>query len=598
MRTDIASLINGPIASLRSAYATFDVTPREVITDIIDRAAPLAENNLWICAPDMRYIDPYLDALESSPKEDKPLWGIPFAVKDNIDVAGFPTTAACPAFSYLPETSAWVVQQFINAGAIPVGKTNLDQFATGLVGTRSPYGICTNPQHSDYISGGSSSGSAVAVANGLAVFALGTDTAGSGRIPAAFNGLVGLKPSRGLLSTSGVVPACRSIDCVSLFSNNMADAALLFGIGASFDAGDGYARPNPFTNQAQHFGHWPEPLTLGVLPEEALKFFDNQDFQSAYASSLDRLQTAGVELVTLDWTPFAAAAAELYQGPWVAERYLAAEQLLVEQPDALLEVTRGIISPGKDFAATDLLRSTYKLATYRQAALTELSRCDALLTPTAGTRYSVQALSEDPLVPNSNLGYYTNFMNLLDFCGVAFPGVTTETGQPFGLTLVADRDRDVALLSMAEQLSGTMTDRSSTADTHILTETIDLMVCGAHMSGLPLNWQLTQRGGKHIRTCATKPSYKMYALPGGPPYRPGLVKSQSGGAAIDVEVWRLPAANFASFVQGIPAPLGVGTVELEAGEQVTGFICETDGLEHATDITHFGGWRGYLAAQQ
>ncbi len=596
--TTIQQHLKRPIGDLRQAYREGRLRPADVVEDIIRRADELEAHNIWIEPPSHALIDPYVNALSVDTLEDKPLWGIPFAIKDNIDLAHFPTTAACPAFTYQPERSAHVVARLIEAGGIPVGKTNLDQFATGLVGTRSPYGVCTHPDRPDLISGGSSSGSAIAVSCGLASFALGTDTAGSGRIPAAFNRLVGFKPTRGLLSISGVVPACRSIDCVSLLVNSVQDAASIGALAIDDDAEDPFALTNPYSNSPAHFGKWHGDLTLGVLSADHLEFFGDGAFADAYARTLQSLQQAGAKTIEIDFEPFQQAARQLYEGPWVAERYLATRPLIDEQPEALLDVTRKIISAGSTFAATDQLESQYKLAELRRVAMSALNRVDAMLTPTAGTHYSVSDLMEDPFGCNTNLGYYTNFMNLLDLCGVALPGVDTEDGHPFGICLVADRLEDTRLLAISQRVQDMLVpDKASEVGAYRDLRTIDIVVCGAHMSGLPLNWQLTQRGGKMISETQTSPCYRLFALAGGPPFRPGMIRDPERGHAIDVEVWRLPAPAFASFQEGIPWPLAIGKVELADGTTVSGFVCEPGGIEDAEEITHHGGWRGYMEHQ-
>ena len=594
--TQPRELMLGSMQSLREAYKAGVTNPRAMVDDIIDRSAELSQNNIWITPPDSGFIEPYLAALETASIDAKPLWGIPFAVKDNIDLAGIPTTAACPAYAYTPPESAFAVHALIAAGAVPVGKTNLDQFATGLVGTRSPYGVCTHPHRPEHISGGSSAGSAVAVSLGLASFALGTDTAGSGRIPAAFNGVFGLKPSRGLVSNRGVVPACRSLDCVSLFAGSTEDLATLATILMQYDQHDPHAQQNSYANHPVHFGQWHGPLTLGVLDTQALRLDD--PYQDAYARTLERLRyDTDISLTTIDYTPFAQAAKALYEGPWLNERYLVLKDLLQAAPDEILNVTREIIAAGAEFSAAELFNSIYTLAELRSSCLQELGKCDAMLTPTAKTHFHVADLAADPFGPNAELGYYTNYMNLLDFCGLAQPAADTAEQMPFGITLVADRLQDTKLLSIGSRVDAVVTGNNSNERSYIDAGTIDIAVCGAHMQGLPLNWQLTDRGGSLVTKTKTSACYKFYALEGGPPFRPGMVKA-AGGSAIEGEVWRLPAAALGSFMQGIPWPLGIGKVLLADGTEVSGFVCEPGGLAGAKEITAFGGWRSYLNSLQ
>lgn len=594
------------IAHLRNAYATGSLDPADLMTDIRARAAQYAERNIWIHLLSEAEQAPWLSALEQKDPATHPLWGIPFAIKDNIDLAGIPTTAGCPAFAYTPERSAQVVQQLIDAGAIPVGKTNLDQFATGLNGTRSPHGPCRNAFDPDYISGGSSAGSAVSVALGLASFSLGTDTAGSGRVPACFNNLVGLKPTRGLLSASGLVPACRSLDCISIFALDTDDANSVLACAEGFDARDGYSRHNPFANSSRHYGCRDGQLKVGIIPPAQLKFFGDEAYEKAYGLTLERLAELGLEFVEIDYEPFNEAALLLYEGPWVAERYLACQPLIDEQPEAIHPAVRAIIAPGGEPRATDLFRAQYRLEALKRQCLDQLAQVDCLLTPTAGRLYRVEEMLAEPILYNSRLGYYTNFMNLLDMSSVAVPTAFTAAGLPFGITLAGHGFSDRALLSVANRIqqglklplgvaaAGTESEPVLTATPVGDAERIQVLVCGAHLSGLPLNWQLVERGACLLEQTRTAPAYRMYALAGGPPMRPGLVLDQEGGQAIEVEIWSLPAAEFGSFVAGIPAPLGIGKVRLEDGRQVSGFICEPWGLDGAQEITALGSWRRYL----
>ncbi|MDF1820050.1 MAG: allophanate hydrolase [Alcanivoracaceae bacterium] len=587
------------VGALRAAYQSGTLAPGEVMADIRRRAGDYADHNIWITLLDEQQQAPWLARLENMDPATHPLWGVPFAIKDNIDLAGVPTTAGCEAYAYVPEEHAEVVRRLIDAGAIPVGKTNLDQFATGLNGTRSPWGACANAFDDNYISGGSSSGSAVAVALGLSVFSLGTDTAGSGRVPAAFNNLVGLKPTRGLVSARGVVPACRSLDCVSVFAHDTGDAHAVLSVIEGEDPRDCFSRAN-----APHNGHWQygcsnAPVTLGVIPSHQLRFFGDAAYQGAYHQLLDRLASSGVSLVEIDYRPFAEAAELLYQGPWVAERYLVIRDLLAQQPDAVLPVIRDIISKGETPAATDLFAAQYRLQALSVTCREQLERVDAMLTPTAGRLYTREQMLEDPIRLNNELGYYTNFMNLLDLCSVALPGGFTEQGLPFGITLVADCFSDRALLSLGAQLAPLL--NGETLDTPMPqgrradARHVEVLVCGAHLDGLPLNWQLRDRGAMLLRKTRTAPHYRFYALAGGPPYRPGLVYDEQQGAAVDVEIWQIPVIHFGSFVAAIPAPLGIGKVVLEDGSEVSGFICEPRALQGAQDITAIGNWRDYMA---
>ncbi len=595
------NITNLTINQLHRHYRERDFTPQELIGYLLQRARELSGFNTWIHLMGMNEARPYLDALAGHSPDDLPLYGIPFAIKDNIDLAGIPTTAACEAFAYTPQTSAFVVQRLLAAGAIPLGKTNLDQFATGLVGTRSPYGATKNPFNSEFISGGSSAGSAVAVAQGLASFALGTDTAGSGRVPAAFNNVLGMKPSRGLLSNQGVVPACRTLDCVSLFATTAADLYTLFGITAGYDPGDAYARRNHPGNTTSQS---PEPAFSFAVPEDSqLAFFGNHEYQQLFQRTVTALEKLGGDKREIDFKPFLDAARLLYEGPWVTERYLACRALIDEQPDALLDVTRRVISAGRENTAADAFTAQYQLRAFKQQTDALLAPYDFLLTPTAGTIYKIDEVDNEPIKLNSNLGYYTNYMNLLDYASVAVPAGFTPDGMPFGITLIAEAFADQRLLSYARLIQQSLslplgatawklpTDELPHGSEH---DSINLVVCGAHMSGLPLNHQLLERSARLVKACNSAACYRLLALPGGPPERPGMIRVDHDGVAIEVEVWSMPREHFGSFLAGIPHPLGLGKVELDDGSWATGFICEAYIEKASIDISEYGGWRAYI----
>jgi allophanate hydrolase len=584
-----ASVNSTRIPELLSRYASGKLTPSQLVHDI-HALIQDDSHRVWIHQLTLEQLLSFAKAVEAKGMANQPLYGIPFAIKDNIDLAGVPTTAACPEFAYTPQHSAYVVQRLINAGAIPIGKTNLDQFATGLNGTRSPYGACRNAYNVEYTSGGSSSGSAVSVALGQVLFSLGTDTAGSGRVPAAFNNLVGLKPTCGLLSSTGVVPACRSLDTISIFTQNADDAHRIFSIALGFDAGDPYSRAEePF---GFDFGRT-TTFNFAVPQAEQLQFFGDADAGHLFTAAVSKLEQLGGRKVEIDFAPFLETARLLYEGAWVAERYQAIREFIQTKPDALFPVTHDIIAGATKLTAADAFAGLYRLKALKRQCDTIWQQVDCLLTPTAGTIYTVAEMQADPLRLNANLGYYTNFMNLLDYSAVAVPAGFTNMDMPFGITLCAPAHQDVPLLHLAQRWQG----EQAMADDAVPTGQVKVAVCGAHLSGLPLNHQLTSRDGRLVRSTTSSPDYKLYALPGGPPYRPGMVKVTSGGAAIAVEVWQLPAREFGSFVAGIPAPLGIGTLELADGECVQGFVCESFAVAAATDITHFGGWRAYLARQ-
>lgn len=586
------------ISDLRAGYLAQRFAPAEIVARLMDRADRAEERHIWIRRLCRDEVMRHVQALEPRSIETQPLYGIPFVIKDNIDLAGVPTTAACPPFAYVPSRSATVVQRLLDAGAIPLGKTNLDQFATGLVGTRSPHGACRNSFDGRYISGGSSSGSAVAVATGLASFSLGTDTAGSGRVPAAFNNLVGLKPSLGRLSTRGVVPACRSLDCVSIFALTAADAARVLDAAESFDAEDPYSRV---------LGNTPIPgRRFGVPYAGQLQFFGDAEYARLFDAAIARLESLGATHVEIDFVPFLDAARMLYEGPWLAERHAAVGRFMDANPGALLPVTEQIIAGGKRASAVDAYEAAYKLKTLQRAAAAAWAQADFIVTPTAATIYTIAAIAADPIRLNANLGYYTNFMNLFDLAGVAVPAGFRADGLPFGVTLVGPAASERALLAPADALHRASVSTlgatqlplppASAATPLLAAGHVALAVCGAHMQDLPLNGQLCDRGAYLVQRTRTAADYRLFALPGGPPERPGLIRVPSGGAPIEVEIWALPVEQMGSFVTGIPAPLGIGRVQLQDGAEVSGFICEGHAATGAADITRFGGWRAYLAS--
>lgn len=518
--------------------------------------------------------------------EALPLAGVPFAVKDNIDVAGMETTAACPAFAYVAERSATVVERLLAAGALLLGKTNLDQFATGLVGTRSPYGIPRNASNLAYVSGGSSSGSAVAVAAGLAAFALGTDTAGSGRVPAAFNHLIGFKPSKGRWSTRGLVPACRTLDCITVFTDDTADARLIDGVLAGFDADDPYSKPLAERALA--------PRRIGVPRRAQRMWFGDAQSEYLYDRALATL-AAGTEIVEIDIAPLLEAAQLLYGGPWVAERTAAIGDLLTRAPEAIDPTVRAVVAPGADIDAVTLWRGMYRLAELKRHADLLLQDVDLLAFPTTGTTYRVAELLAAPVALNSHLGFYTNFVNLLDMAAVAVPAGVGDNATGFGITLIGPADSDRALLDVADTyLAAADLPPPPPLDTGDRMDKVKLAVVGAHLKDMPLHWQLTSREAVFVGAFQTAPTYRLYAMADSVPPKPALVYDDSG-AGIAVEVYELDVAAFGSFVVEVPAPLAIGTVTLADGSSVKGFVAEPRALTGAQDITDLGGWRAYIA---
>lgn len=576
------------IAELQTAFRDKTQQSSQVLSNVYDRIEARPDDATWISVVPREQALAAAARLEPSPA--LPLGGVPFAIKDNIDLAGVPTTAACKEFAYTPLVSAHVVQRLVSAGAIPVGKTNLDQFATGLVGVRSPYGIPKNALNPDYIPGGSSSGSAVAVAEGLCSFSLGTDTAGSGRIPAAFNGLVGLKPTKGLLSTRGVVPACRSLDCVSIFARTCADAAAVLAVAAGYDADDSFSRPaTPPAGAAA----WPP--RIGIPRPEQLEFFGDTESAALFAKAVSAWQRLGATIVEIDFDPFREAARLLYQGGWVAERYAAIRPFIEKQPEALHPVTRQIIEGARKLSAADAFDSIYRLAALRRRSEAVWAQIDFLVTPTAGTAYRVAEVVANPLQLNTNLGYYTNYVNLLDLCALAVPAGVLSSRVGFGITLLAPAFHDDHLLAWGSRFLGEATPPPALSSRNLSEPMTRVAVCGAHLSGLPLNKQLLERNARLVRATQTAAEYRLFALPNTTPPKPGLVRVKDGGSPIEVEVWELPVAHYGSFVAGIPEPLGIGRIRLADGEVVQGFLCESVAVENARDVTVFGGWRRYLA---
>lgn len=586
------------IKELLTAYKKGEITPERYIKERLKEATRLKDYNIWTYLLSWEEIAPYIENLHGADIDKFPLYGVPFAIKDNIDLKDIPTTAACADFSYLAKASAKVVKNLVTAGAIPLGKTNLDQFATGLNGTRSPYGIVHNAFDFNRISGGSSSGSAVALAKNLVHFSLGTDTAGSGRVPAAFNHLIGLKPSCGLLSTVGLVPACRSLDCISIFANNIDEANEVLTIAEGFDARDAYSRPNPYSNSTRNYGVVNGSITLGLIAKDQLNFFGDPAYEKAYQASIEALlQIPGLTVQEIDYAPFEEAAKLLYEGPWVAERYIAAMPLIEQNPQAVHPVVREIIEQGKDRNACELFKAEYRLHALKQSCDQALAGMDALLIPTAGRFFTIEDLAKEPIRHNSDLGHYTNFMNLLDYCGLALPGKDTEEGLPFGLTLVGQKFHDRYLLSLANRLLPLWRPqpRRKTSLKEVSNpDYIEVAVCGAHLQGCALNWQLKERGAILKKETQTASIYRMYLLVDGALKRPGLLLDEKEGRAIDIEIWAVPSDAFGSFVNEIAPPLGIGKIKTQEGCWISGFIAEPYRFKEAEEITQYGSWKGYL----
>jgi allophanate hydrolase len=588
------------LSSLKSAYSG-GTSPADIVEEVFRRIDAIGDPGIFIHLFDKREVleeAAELGAYDAS----KPLWGIPFVIKDNIDAGGKPTTAACPAYEYQAAEDAFVVRKLRQAGALLIGKTNLDQFATGLVGVRSPYQPPKNAVDPAIVPGGSSSGSAVAVGHGIVSFSLGTDTAGSGRVPAALNNIVGLKPTLGALSATGVVPACRTLDTISIFALTVEDAYTAYQAAAGYDDADAYSRDIA----APAMSPVPSKLRIGIPDEGSIEFCGDAVQEQSFRDTVALLKAEGAEIIEIDFTPFYDVAHMLYEGAWVAERHTVIEELMNENLEAVHPVTRKIVGAALDLSATDAFRGFYRLKELARKTEPVLAELDLLCVPTMPTFYSVADLEADPVGPNSRNGTYTNFVNLLDMCGLAVPVAPRSDGRPGNVTLLAPAGRDGFLASVGSRLEhmaphtlgATGWALPAPAELRPAPDTgeIAIAVCGAHMSGMALNGELTGRGARFLKSAETSGAYSLFALAGGPPKRPGLVRGPTGsGNPIELEIWALPVAEVGGFLAGIPAPLGLGTVELSDGTSVTGFICEAAGTEGAEDISHLGSWRKFIA---
>ncbi|MGG2098576.1 allophanate hydrolase [Acinetobacter haemolyticus] len=586
------------ISEWQIAYSKNEIQ-LDTLKDLVASIDP--QDNAWISIATVEQIEQQIQFLNELTKEAEslakqfPLYGVPFAVKDNIDVAGFVTTAACKALTTVAAEDAETVRLLKQAGAIVVGKTNLDQFATGLVGTRSPYGAVANTFNSKYVSGGSSSGSASVVARGFVPFALGTDTAGSGRVPAAFNNIVGLKPTKGRFSNRGLLPACKSLDCISIFALTVVDADLVANVLEAYDPLDSYSRKHP-KNVPAHFSS-----KLKFAIPEKLNFFGDEQAEKAFQQTIQLLESLNAEITKIDFSDFEQLAAQLYQGSWVAERTAAVEDLLKANSDAFDPTVLEIIKNGEKYSAVDAYNAEYLKQDLTRKIQQKLADFDALIVPTAPTIYTIEQLQQNPIEYNAHLGTYTNFTNLADLSALALPAGFRADHLPFGITLIATAWHDAALVHFGKAWQNYLALKLGALDktlplssaTPISQHHIRVAVVGAHLTGMPLNFQLTTRDAVHIETTTTSKNYALYALNGTVPPKPGLARQQDGQSII-VELWDVPTARFGEFVAEIPTPLGMGNVELEDGRWVKGFICEPYGIDDAENISHFGGWRAYI----
>ena len=587
------------ISALHKAYAK-NIRPVQIIEQIYNRIDEVGDPNIFICLFSKEEVIRTVEALgEYNP--DLPLWGVPYVIKDNIDFAGKPTTAGCPEYAYIADKSAFVVKCLQEAGAVLLGKTNLDQFATGLVGVRTPYGAPLNALDTELVPGGSSSGSAVCVAHGIASFSLGTDTAGSGRVPAALNNIVGLKPTLGSISSTGVVPACRTLDTVSIFALTASDAYTVFSVAAKFDKTDSFAKSISTPSLVTP----PKSLNIGIPSSKSIRFEDDKLQQQSFTETIKRFEENGAHILEVDFQPFYEIASMLYFGPWVAERFVAIEDLMDKDPDAVFHVTRKIIETANNFSAVDTFKGLYKLKQLIGELRPIINNCDLLCVPSIPTFVKLSDLELDPFGPNNLLGTYTNFVNLMDLCAISVPTATRVDGRPGSITLIAkaENDPEIAALACSVEAWGHRTLGATNwpvEQTNLQDATSDkficIAVCGAHLTGLPLNSSLTNLGARFLRSDRTAKEYKFYALPNSDVAKPGLIRSSTkDGTSVSVELWEIPANNFGELIRTVPAPLCIGTIKLLDGTDVKGFLCEGFAADISEDISDIADWRAYLA---
>jgi allophanate hydrolase len=595
------------IEAIHQAYRD-EVSVHDVINESLERLKISKDKGIYLYICSQVELADMVEDLGPFDLVAKPLWGIPFAVKDNIDVAGLPTTAGCSEFSHIAKSDAAAVELLKKAGAIVIGKTNLDQFATGLVGLRTPFTAPKNAIDEKLIPGGSSSGSAVAVALGQVAFSLGTDTAGSGRIPAALNNIVGLKPSLGSISNRGVVPACRTLDTVSIFALTVDDAMRVYSCCQGFDPQDPYSK----AYEGASFPTQVENIVIGI-PNESSLLLDEKAQADSYRDAIEYWKQSGAVVKEVDFAPFYEVAKLLYEGPWVAERWAVIEPFVKQYPDALHPVTRQVVERAKDFSASDAFSAQYRLKELSNKLAFVWEEVDTLCVPSMPGLVYTSDVAADPIAPNSRLGTYTNFVNLLNLCAIAAPGKPRADGYPSSITLIAPTAHDAYLATLARQFHNHQaftlgaTDHPipkkvlQSEDTSIgellVADEFAIAVVGVHMKGLPLNHQLTNRGGRLLIMTKTSPHYSLFKLGDEKPLRPGLVHTGQG-ASIELEVWALPKMQLADFIGQIPSPLSIGTIGLIDGQQVKGFLCESIGTKSARDISEFGGWRSFCDAEE
>lgn len=565
------------IGELRVSYQEGSISVREVIQEVIEKIKADIDMNIWIYTLSEGQLESYITKLETMDMESYPLWGIPFAIKDNIDLVGVPTTAGCHEYAYIPEKSAFIVQSLIEQGAIPIGKTNLDQFATGLVGVRSPYGEVHNALKPELISGGSSSGSAVAVARGQVAFALGTDTAGSGRVPALLNGLVGLKTSLGAWSTAGVVPACASLDCVTVFTNNIEDSLVVDEIVRKEDTGCTWS-----STVERKESRLPRQL---LLPKDTPEFYGDYkaEYEEGWSSFIETVKSLNIPIQYIDTEIFKESASILYDGPWVAERYTALSSYLNEYEDTLFPVTRSIIcGDNSKLLASDLFQAIHFLEKTKKE-VRSLLKDSVLIMPTAGGTFTRDDVRNNPIQTNSMMGLYTNHCNLLDLAAIALPTESVDEMLPFGVTIFSSSQEEHLAIGLGQVIEQLEHEK----------DFVELLVCGLHMRGFPLEHQLLELGAKYSYTTQTAPEYKMVHINTGI-NKPGLIKQTSSGTSFEVEVWIMDSSKLGMFLKKLGSPLGLGNVVLENKKEIIGFICEGYAEKVYEDISEYGGWKNFV----
>ncbi len=587
---DAGPVVGLTIAELKQAYRSSATTPTEVVDQVLTRIADRGDDGTWITVLDRAELLLRAKELEAhSDPESLPLYGIPFGVKDSIDVSGVPTTLACPEYAYPATETAPVVAKLIDAGGIFVGKTNLDQFATGLNGTRTPYTLPRSVFGGNMISGGSSSGSALAVAAGVVPFAVATDTAGSGRVPPALNGVTGFKPSRGLISTVGLVPACRSLDCISLIAAGVADLSAVFDVVAGVDPDD------PYTRERKRDTMPVNQFRVGLPDITELEFFGDERMRDAHLAARAGIERTFGNVVQAPFGPFLAAGELLYQGPWVAERLAEFGDFLSDHPDGVLPVIRTVLEGGARYSAVDVFAAEHRLGELRVEVDRLWQQMDVLVLPAVGTTFTVDEVHADPIGANTALGHYTHFGNLLDLCAAVVPAGLTADGRPAALMVLGPALADDRVLAMAAALSGAELSGPRPTPSAEIPDSVTLVVVGHHLSGQPRNSDLADRGGVLLASTRTAPNYRLLRVGTANPV-PVLVAVESGGAAIEVETWTVPSAACVPILAGSSQSVCLGRVALADGTSAIGFVADTSALTgDTTDITEFGGWRNYLA---